>query len=364
MFLLLILMAVAGMGLVSGQDVVDHEATVNAAVEALLTQTITGRQPQATATEPDIIDHEATVNAAVNALFTQTAAVEQPMVTATEEAARNQSIATAIQAARTQTATYNITMIARSATPEPTQSATPTPTPTSARIARNDDWTPVEREFDDVTMVLVPPGCFMMGSNGGYDNERPVHEQCIDEPFWIDKYEVTNAHYGSTGCSAKSSARNEPRNCVSWRDARNFCASRGARLPTEMEWEYAARGPDSLIYPWGNAFIPAYVVYGDNSNQQAAAVGSSAGGASWVGAMDMSGNLWEWTSSLDGYYPYEPDKHESEPGESANAHRVLRGGSWSNSYLLVLRNPNRHNLDPDTEFHDNGFRCVRSDESR
>ncbi|TVR19435.1 MAG: hypothetical protein EA396_12540, partial [Anaerolineaceae bacterium] len=162
-------------------------------------------------------------------------------------------------------------------------------------ITRNDDWTPVERDFDGITMVQVPAGCFMMG----YDGEGG--EQCFDEPFWIDKYPVTNRQYGSSGFW---SGDDLPRESVNWFDARDFCEARGGRLPTEAEWEYSARGPDGWIYPWGNEFFANNVV---NSGGRTADVGSRPGGVSWVGALDMSGNVWEWTSSLFEPYPYDAD---------------------------------------------------------
>ncbi|MFW5692271.1 MAG: SUMF1/EgtB/PvdO family nonheme iron enzyme [Chloroflexota bacterium] len=246
-------------------------------------------------------------------------------------------------------------------TPTPTITPRPTDTPDPLQAAftpvgRNADWTLVEREFDGVTMVLVPAGCFMMGSEDGGNDETPVHEQCFDEPFWIDKYEVTNADYGSIGCERWSSDPDQPRNCVDWFDASDHCEARGARLPTEAEWEYAARGPDSLAYPWGSGFVANNVVYGSNSDNQTAPVGSRPGGASWVGALDMSGNVWEWTSSLYQDYPYGDD-HESNSDTSSS--RVLRGGSfYVTSY--DLRSADRNWGDPDLVNLLNGFRCARS----
>jgi formylglycine-generating enzyme required for sulfatase activity len=93
--------------------------------------------------------------------------------------------------------------------------------------------------------------------------EQPASQVCFDEPFWIDKYEVTNAQYGSTGCEDWSSEPDQPRNCVSWFDTRDFCAARDAHLPTEAEWEYAARGPDALVYPWGNEWNSQLAVWTD-----------------------------------------------------------------------------------------------------
>lgn len=221
-------------------------------------------------------------------------------------------------------------------------------------VTRNADWTPVIQDFDGFQMALVPVGCFMMGSEDGDEDEQPVHEQCFDAPFWIDVYEVTNAAYGSEGAF---SGANRPRERVTWFEARDFCQQRGARLPTEAEWEYAARGLDSLIYPWGNDFVGENVIYAGSGREGPAEVGSRPGGVSWVGAMDMSGNVWEWTSSLYRDYPYNAEDGRESNSDDNNA-RVLRGGSWSfNNYRV--RAAFRSRDDPSFMYSYLGFRCVR-----
>jgi formylglycine-generating enzyme required for sulfatase activity len=229
-------------------------------------------------------------------------------------------------------------------------------------VTNNSDWTPVIRNFDAVEMVLVPAGCFDMGSDE-YSDEQPIHTQCIDEPFWIDRYEVTNEQFGSAGsavCEYYSSESNQPRNCVSWFDARDYCESLGGRLPTEVEWEYAARGPDNLIYPWGDTYNADYVIgeddptYGDT---RTAPVGSRAGGISWVGAYDMSGNLWEWVSSWLVDYPY--NDNDGRENDSGYTYRVLRGGSF-NFKGDILRAADRGGDDPGGWTIGFGFRCARS----
>lgn len=244
-------------------------------------------------------------------------------------------------------------------TPTPT---TPPPTPTVlpdfVEVIHNDEWTPVIREFGGVPMALVPAGCFLMGS---YDepDERPPHQVCFERRFWIDVYEVTNGQFGSAGTWTSGGL---PREMVSWLDAVAHCARRNARLPTEAEWEYAARGPDSLAYPWGNIFNPDLVVFDDNSGARTNPVGSRPGGASWVGALDMSGNVWEWTSSLYMPYPYDPsDGREVSPGLDSTSERVMRGGSWG-SLQEFTRAAARLRKSPDTATFFDGFRCVRDDE--
>lgn len=222
-------------------------------------------------------------------------------------------------------------------------------------VTRNTDWTPYERDFDGVTMVLVPVGCFTMGSETGDEDEQPVNEQCLNQPFWIDKYEVTNAQYGSIGqCVNYSSEPNQPRNCVTWTDARDFCETRGGRLPTEAEWEYAARGPDGLVYPWGNAFLANAPIHNGNSTETAE-VGRHPIGASWIGAMDMSGNIAEWTSSLYRSYPY---RSENDRVSFTNSSRVLRGGSFTSDALSVTSTI-RFRFSPDVQTIIGGFRCAR-----
>jgi 7,8-dihydropterin-6-yl-methyl-4-(beta-D-ribofuranosyl)aminobenzene 5'-phosphate synthase len=272
-----------------------------------------------------------------------------------------------------------------------------------AGVASNGEWTPVVREFDGVPMALVPAGCFLMGSTqeqvdyavkelwdkrSWYDHDQPAHEQCFAEPFWIDVYEVSNAQYGLSGWESGPSM---PRETVNWFDAQQHCGSRGARLPTEAEWEYAARGPDALIFPWGNEFDPTLVNYCDSScpHKQRdndtddgwatlAPVGSYPGGASWVGALDMSGNVWEWTSSVYASYPFDPNDGreagncQTKPGNDRNdsrewgacegpSIRVLRGGSWNYPHKNLLRAADRSWYNPDNwEVFYLGFRCARA----
>ena len=258
-------------------------------------------------------------------------------------------------------------------------------------VKHNDDWQPIIQEIDGVVMALVPAGCFEMGSTDKqvdyamqmceelrgpgncqrsyYQVEQPNHLQCFEEPFWIDVYEVTNLQYGSSGAWAGDDL---PRERVSWVDAVSFCQSRGGRLPTEAEWEYAARGPDGLVYPWGNEFKRSLLNSCDKSCEwnligtriddgypNTAPVGSYPEGASWVGAMDMSGNVWEWTSSINMDYPYNAADGREEDGiDTGSSRRVVRGGSWFHTGACLLRSAARYGVMPDAVDYFYGFRCL------
>jgi formylglycine-generating enzyme len=293
-----------------------------------------------------------------------------PNITASIEAFRTQRAATETQAfVAGQTATA--ASWTDTPTPNPTLTFTPTPTftptvtplpPGFAPITRNTDWISITQDFDGVNMVLVPAGCFDMGSEDGQDDEKPVNRQCFDVPFWLDQTEVTQADFERlNGQKANPNAFDgdqRPVENITWFEARDFCALRGMRLPTEREWEYAARGPDNLIYPWGNDWNPENVVWSGNSERQQVSVGSRPAGASWAGALDMSGNVWEWVSSL--YLPYNTqEEREVDTGSRTDVLRGLRGNSW-NGVSVILRAPLRSWTTPDLRANDVGFRCARS----
>jgi iron(II)-dependent oxidoreductase len=153
---------------------------------------------------------------------------------------------------------------------------------------------------------------------------------------------------------------NRPVAEVSWFAATAYCAWRGGRLPTEVEWEYAARGPDGWVFPWGNDFDPDNAVCAQNSDgNRSWDVGSRPAGVSWVGAHDMSGNLYEWTSSLYAPYPYDAnDGRESDASIDSEHFRVVRGGSWGPS-TNILRGAYRLMTYPYAGTYDFGIRCVR-----
>lgn len=239
----------------------------------------------------------------------------------------------------------------------------------STPVNVNADWIPVIQNFGGVEMVLVPAGSFMMGSENGDEDEKPIHPQTFTTPFWIDRYEVTNAQYREcvedTLCSLPAklqyyeSQAEIPAVYINWMQAINYCIYRAGRLPTEAEWEYAARGPDSLIYPWGNDFDTNKVIWQSN---YPVPVGSRLTGASWVGALDMSGNVWEWVRSNYAHYPYVNDGRLE--GITYDELQVRRGGSWYEDGAQLdgtfwLRSTVRGEYDRYSHGSHIGFRCVR-----
>lgn len=232
----------------------------------------------------------------------------------------------------------------------------------SAGVATNGEWTPCSQVIDGVEMVLVPKGEFLLGSlDPGIEKSKETLIR-FDQPFWIDRYEVTNAQFDALDGGAELTGKwiepQRPRENITWFEAGDFCTTkRGMRLPTEAEWEYAARGPDNLIYPWGNNWNDNYAVWSQNSEEQTAVVGSRPEGKSWVGSLDMIGNVWEWVSSLGTEYPYVAnDGRENMTNTSGN--RVIRGGAYYNG-IDQLRASSRPSGNPDAPDEYKGFRCVR-----
>jgi formylglycine-generating enzyme required for sulfatase activity len=223
---------------------------------------------------------------------------------------------------------------------------------------------PFTQEFNYVMMVLVPAGCFMMGIDGGDGAESPASQQCFDRPFWIDQTEVTNDQFrqlrgeAAQESSLFSKGGQQPRDNITWDEAWAFCTARGVRLPTEAEWEYAARGPDNLLYPWGNDFVEGYAVSNSGLN---ADVGSVPLGVSWVGAYDMSGNVAEWVNSWYGPYPFTIGDSREEYGPIGDfRYRVQRGGASNSTYADAVRSVSRDQVDPSLALARHGFRCARS----
>lgn len=248
-----------------------------------------------------------------------------------------------------------------------------------------------------IEQVWVPAGSFMMGTENTaaldpptwarreIESEQPQHEVYITHSYWIDKYEVTNAafqafvedggyreksHWSKDGLAWLSiqdigdlprtcthqEAPDHPHVCVTWYEAEAYARWRDGRLPTEAEWEYAARGPESLVYPWGNTFDEnkANVILSPGLTP----VGSYPDGVSWVGAHDMAGNAMEWVQDwLDVDY-YKLNEQYDPQGPETGTVKIEKGGWWG-SNAFVARSAYRHFEDPPLyQDHHIGFRIV------
>ena len=247
----------------------------------------------------------------------------------------------------------------------PTPTPRPNPTPAADLTSAED----TSQAFKSLTeMVEIPAGPFTMGRDGGPADEGPAHQ--VDLPtFYIDLFEVTNAQFvaftqetgyvsdaeqgGGTGWRAYLNGRdNHPAVKISWNDATAYCEWAGRRLPSEAEWEKAARGSEGLLYPWGNEWDPKKANVKEAGFRGTTAVGTF-DGASPYGVFDMVGNVWEWTA--DWYQPYpgntEPDDFYGEQ------FKVLRGGGWFDEQDQVL-STNRSSTSPEAANDDIGFRCA------
>jgi formylglycine-generating enzyme required for sulfatase activity len=246
-------------------------------------------------------------------------------------------------------------------------------------------------------MARISGGSFAMGSDAqdANENEKPVHQVTVAD-FWLDRTEVTVGAYAACVRAGKCGEPEpytpergnyrvfcnwrhpegraaHPINCVDYEQATAFCTWAGKRLPSEEEWEYAARaGAENRKFPWGNdqpnatrlnacgdectknliaqRFPGGKPMYSVNDGwPETAPVGSFPAGASKHGVLDLAGNVWEWTSSL--YATYD--------GKSSEPKRVLRGGSWGGGDARTERATNRFRLDPSSRAQFLGFRCAR-----
>jgi formylglycine-generating enzyme required for sulfatase activity/tRNA A-37 threonylcarbamoyl transferase component Bud32 len=309
-------------------------------------------------------------------------------------------------------------------TREPTDMPSPTSTPTgetagppTSEFPAGEPWT---RPADGMVMVYVPGGTCTMGSDddgvdnaiqvcnkyygkyygncewGLFEGEQPAHDVMLDA-FWIDQTEVTNAQFAAflndqgnqTGEAIRLDLANEdwliqqsgsefqpksgyadhPVIGISWSGAAAYCKWAGARLPTEAEWEYAARGPERYTFPWGETFDGTRLNFcdancdqtwgvseHDDGYKETAPVGSFRSGVSWCGALDMAGNVWEWVADWYGDYPAGLQMNPTGPGNGDS--RVLRGGSWFNSPHIV-RSAYRPRFAAGYAHTSIGFRCAR-----
>jgi formylglycine-generating enzyme required for sulfatase activity len=285
--------------------------------------------------------------------------------------------------------TWNATNILPSPSTQPANTPmppTPTTPPTRTPVPATPAMTPTAMpgigptrvsEKDGMVMVYVPAGEFLMGSadsdSQAYSNEKPQHTVYLDA-FWIDKTEVTNAQYKKCvqagACKALEYARSSDYNGdtqpvveVDWFNAQAYCQWAGRQLPTEAQWEKAARGTDGRIYPWGNqAATCEYAVMNVGSGNGCGKgttwpVGSKPKGASPYGALDMAGNVWEWVADWysESYYAGSPSKNP--PGPASGEYRVPRGGSFYDE-ARVVRGVYRGREVPGYWAPGRGFRCV------
>jgi formylglycine-generating enzyme required for sulfatase activity/serine/threonine protein kinase len=259
-------------------------------------------------------------------------------------------------------------------------------------------------------MVKIEAGQFFQGSDqkDALANEKPSHNVKLDA-YCMDLYEVTAREYracsevgkcrraptdvewpkikererktyGALCTGADQSKGDYPINCVTWDMANTFCNAQGKRLPHEAEWEYATRGPDGRVYPWGddeptaahlNACGPECVKWGKTNGEALdplyteddgwptlAPVGKFPKGRSRFGPYDVAGNVWEWVA--DWYGDYDPTDKKNPAGPSSGERRVIRGGAWNGSYATWLRPSFRFAQVPDARSHGIGFRCAKS----
>jgi formylglycine-generating enzyme required for sulfatase activity len=302
-----------------------------------------------------------------------------------------------------------------SSTPRATSTPFPTSTPRATSTPSLGIGSTWERPKDGMTMLYVPAGEFEMGSTSGDGDEKPMHTVYLDA-YWMDETEVTNGMFVEflndnlgiisvsgeavnydgkqiydlvcTGCagwtdriewngsrfSVISGYADHPAALVTWYGAQGYCDWAGVRMPTEAEWEKAARGTDGRMYPWGDGFdckrgnfddetsIDDYVVPGGagcDGYDRTSPVGSFASGKSPYGLYDMAGNVLEWVADWydSGYYANSPSRNPSGP--SSGEYRVLRGGSWY-GFGVDVRSAVRVRNDPSFAFFLAGFRCSRS----
>ena len=232
---------------------------------------------------------------------------------------------------------------------------------------------------DGSPMVLVPAGEFLMGNQA--EEDAPPHRVYLDA-FYIDRHEVTNGRYLKfveatrhrapqhvvdpqydlwAGTTLSQGVSDLPVVNVDWFDAAAYCRWAGKRLPTEAEWEKAARGTDNRLYPWGNE-APSLARLNFSRRWQGAhtlqPVGNYEAGNSPYGAQDMAGNVWEWVGDWYDAGSYAAGSARNPQGPSSGSSKILRGGSWTNSADTV-RTTHRREEDPDMRNSDSGFRCAR-----
>ena len=265
------------------------------------------------------------------------------------------------------------------------------------------------RKIDNSMMIRVPVGTFKMGSSfvenkmhlkkcRKYDkscelwwfNDEYPDKLIFLDSYWIDIHEVTNEKYldfvlatghrfaldetcetdkcrkGNLweGASFPSRIKRQPVTQVSWFDADAYCRWRGKRLPSEAEWEKAARGPSGNLYPWGAASPKNRATYGRKWRGvfTMTDAGTYSQGSSLYGVYDMAGNVWEWVDDWYDLKYYNWRRKNNPRGPVEGEFKVVRGGSWVN-HPDTLRSSFRRWSQPEVRFNDTGFRCAKKDEN-
>jgi formylglycine-generating enzyme required for sulfatase activity len=321
--------------------------------------------------------------------------------TPTALVARMEDTATPEPPPPTDTHPPTLTETAQPPTMTPTQSPTPkmetTVTPETPATPTLGVGSMRISETDGMPLMFVPAGEFLMGSfeDDPLADEDEMPQQLVYlDAFWIDQTEVTNAMFArfiqQSGHVTEAEKRgwsyvyagdwarvdgadwqhpegpssnrvgldNYPVVHVSWEDAQAYCLWAGRRLPTEAEWEKAARGAEGLIYPWGNQINCNYAQY-VTCGGQALPVGSKPAGASPFGALDMAGNVWEWVADWYDDSYYVGFRTQNPQGPNSGDMRVQRGGSWRLNEKYA-RSANRSAIDPQETWQSDGFRCALS----
>jgi formylglycine-generating enzyme required for sulfatase activity len=226
---------------------------------------------------------------------------------------------------------------------------------------------------DMASMGFIPAGPFTMGRDGTGSDEEPSHRVSLDA-FYIDRYEVTVADYAKfleketadhplSWQEARGGKNQEkPVLGVDWYDAAEYCQWANKRLPTEAEWEKAARATDGRIYPWGND--PPTAIHANFGQEKAtgysavAKVGSFEKGQSPYGIYDLAGNVWEWVADRYDEHYYQHSPEHNPRGATTGPLRVVRGGAW-NSPPAIIAAANRNANVPSARRSDVGFRCAK-----
>lgn len=264
----------------------------------------------------------------------------------------------------------NVTSPAPAISPNETLNPSSTSTITSVMPNNTPDASDSSEFVDEkgVTMRLVSAGEFSMGSGSGDSDEVPVHTVSLDA-YYIDKYEVTNALYKvcviagacyephDTSNYASSQYADHPVIFVDWAMAKTYCEWRGAKLPTEAQWEKAARGTDERTYPWGEGIDCSKANY-LGCTGSTSSVMTYQSGISPYGVYDMAGNVWEWVADWYSETYYGTPATENPTGPDSGKLRVLRSGAW-NLGPDVVRTSLRNAKPPSAFDNDVGFRCAR-----